>query len=246
MTSEQLPLLPTELTARFLHLCKSPTVHGTQQAKCSFLYDGKEYMGILFPPDGEAWFEEVARDTLIKACRISPCDNEKYPGEYKGTALPLGQQSLEVLYTPVKTESVVIDMSLMPVYLREAAATIEALLAAANKAPTEQPQEQAQKRLPFRSKALWEGIVRDIILENKRFCLQPFSTLSINSYIDACFDDFWEGDVQLIAGKVRWRAQITSAISSLIAYQIIERVPGMQKHYQITEKTRQGIPNHGH
>ena len=246
MTSEQLPLLPTELPAKFLYLCKSRTVYGSQQAKCNFLYDGKEYKGILFPSEGEEWFEEVAKDTLIKACRISPCNDERYPGQYKGTALPLDQQSLEVLYTPVKTESVVIDMSLMPVYLREAAATIEALLAASNKAPAEQTQEQTQKRLPFRSKALWEGIVRDIILKNKRFYIQPFSTLSINSYIDACFNDFWEGDLQLIAGKVRWRAQITSAISSLIAYEIIERVPGMQKHYRVTEQTRQDVSNHGH
>jgi hypothetical protein len=72
MTSEQMTLLPTELTAKFLYLCKNPTIHGTQQAKCSFLHDGKEYMGILFAPDGEEWFEEVAKDTLIKACRISP------------------------------------------------------------------------------------------------------------------------------------------------------------------------------
>ena len=237
MTSEQLPLLPTELTAKFLYLCKKPTIHGTQQAKCSFLHDGKEYKGILFAPDGEEWFEEVAKHTLIKACRISPCDNKNYPGEYKGTALPLNQQPLEMLYTPVKTESVVIDMSLMPVYLREAAAVIEALLAASNKAPAEQTQEQAQKKLPFRSKALWEGIVRDIILENKRFYSQPFSTLSINSYIDACFDDLWEGDLQLIAGKVRWRAQVTAAISALLDYQIIERVPGMQKHYRVTADT---------
>lgn len=246
MTSEQLPLLPTELPAKFLYLCKSRTVYGSQQAKCSFLYDGKEYKGILFPSEGEEWFEDVEKDALLKACRISPCHDERYPGQYKGTALPLDQQSLEIVYTPVETESVVIDMLLMPLYLRQAAATIETLLAAANKTPAEQPQKQAQKKLPFRSKALWEGIVRDIILKNKRFCIQPFSTLSINSYIDACFNDFWEGDLQLIAGKVRWRAQITSAISSLIAYEIIERVPGMQKHYRVTEKTRQDVSNHDH
>jgi hypothetical protein len=236
MTSEQMTLLPTELTAKFLYLCKNPTIHGTQQAKCSFLHDGKEYMGILFAPDGEEWFEEVAKDTLIKACRISPCDNERYPGEYKGTALPLNQQPLEVVYTPVKTESVVIDMSLMPVYLREAAATIEALLATTNKAPAEQPQKQAQKKLPFRSKLEWLKIVQDVMLENKRFHSQPFSTLSINSYLDACFGDFWEGDLQIVAGKPRWRAQITQAVSALIDYQIIERVPGMQKHYQVTQQ----------
>ena len=246
MTSEQMTLLPHELTARFRYLCNKRTVHGSLQAKCYYICDGQEYSGILCAPDDEEWFENVTEGTLIKACRVSPCEDEKYQGEYKGTALPLDQQSLEMLYTPVKTESVVIDMSLMPVYLREAAATIEALLAASNKAPAEQTQEQTQKRLPFRSKALWEGIVRDIILKNKRFYIQPFSTLSINSYIDACFNDFWEGDLQLIAGKVRWRAQITSAISSLIAYEIIERVPGMQKHYRVTEKTRQDVSNHGH
>ena len=240
MTSEQLPLLPTELTARFLYLCKSPTVYGSQQAKCSFLYDGKEYMGILFPPDGEAWFEEVAKDTLIKACRISPCDNEKYPGEYKGTALPLGQQSLEVQYTPVKTESVVIDMLLMPVYLREAAATIEALLAASNKKPVEEPAKPIEKSAPFRSRAQWEVIVKDAILENKRFWLQPFSTLAINSYIDACFDDFWQGDLlENSLGKIRWRTQVTAVIANLIHSRFIERVPGTQKHYQVTEQTLQ-------
>jgi len=242
MTSEQMTLLPTELTAKFLYLCKNPTINGTQQAKCSFLHDGKEYMGILFAPDGEEWFEEVAKDTLIKACRISPCDNERYPGEYKGTALPLNQQPLEVVYTPVKTESVVIDMSLMPVYLREAAATIEALLAAANEKPAEQPAKPIDRSAPFRSKAEWEVIVKDAILENKRFYLQPFSTLAINSYIDACFDDFWQGDLwESSLGKIRWRTQVTAVIANLILSRFIERVPGMQKHYRVTEQTRQDI-----
>lgn len=246
MTSEQLPLLPTELPAKFLHLCKNPTVNGSQQAKCSFLHDGKEYMGILFPSEGEEWFDEVAKGTMIKACRISPCDNEKYLGEYKGTALPLEQQLLEALCTPVRTESECINISLMPVYLREAAATIEALLeallAAANQKPAEQPAKPIDKSALFRSRAEWEVIVKDTITNNKRFYLQPFSTIAINSHIDACFDDFWQGDlVENSLGKIRWRTQVIAVIANLILSKFIERVPGMQKHYQVTEQTRQDI-----
>jgi hypothetical protein len=237
MTSEQLPLLPTELTAKFLYLCKNPTINGTQQAKCSFLHDGKEYRGILFAPDGEQWFEKVAQDTLIKACRISSCDSEKYPGEYKGTALPLNQQPLEMLYTPVKTESVVIDMSLMPVYLREAAATIETLLAASNKAPAAQPQDQAQKKLPYRSIVQWADEIAKIIGANSTFQVKPFSALSFNGYMDHYFDDFWEGDLEVIKNGPRWRQQVSSALRRLVDCSFIEHAPGMQKHYQVTADT---------
>ena len=235
MTSEQLPLLPTELTAKFLYLCKNPTVNGSQQAKCSFLHDGKEYMGILFTPDGEEWFEEVAKDTLIKACRISPCDNERYPGEYKGTALPLNQQPLQVVYTPVKTESVVIDMSLMPVYLREAAATIEALLAASNKVPAVQPQSQAKKKLPYRSINQWADEIVKIIGANNTFQVKPFSALSFNGYMDHYFNDFWEGDLEVIKSGVRWKQQVSSALRKLAECNFIEHT--MQKHYQVTVDT---------
>ena len=237
MTSEQMALLPTELTAKFLYLCKNPTIHGSQQAKCSFLHDGKEYMGILFSPDGEEWFEEVAKDTLIKACRISPCDNERYPGEYKGTALPLDQQSLEMLYTPVKTESVVIDMSLMPVYLREAAAVIEALLAASKEVPAAQQQEQAQKKLPYRSINQWADEIVKIIGANNTFQVKPFSALSFNGYMDHYFDDFWEGDLEVIKNGPRWRQQVSSALRKLVDCSFIEHTPGMQKHYQVTVNT---------
>ena len=238
MTSEQLPLLPTELIAEFLYLCQRPTIHGTQQAKCSFRHGSKEYMGILFAPDGETWFEGLAKGTLIKACRISPCDNEKYPGEYKGTALPLDEQPLEMIYTPIKTESWVINMSLMPVLLREAAATIETLLATANKKPAEQPAKLIDKNVPFRSLAEWKSIVIDIIKENKRFHSQKFSTININSHIENCFNDFWEGDLlEGSQGRIKWKAQVSAAVSALRECNFIERVPGMQKHYQVPQHT---------
>ena len=238
MTSEQLPLLPTELIAEFLYLCKNPTINGTQQAKCSFRHGSKEYMGILFAPDGEAWFEGLEKGTLIKACRISPCDNEKYPGEYKGTALPLERQSLDIMWNPVKTETILIDMTNTPALLREAAAMIEMLLALTNQAPAAKPVASIQPAAPFRSLAEWKSIVIDIIKENKRFHSQKFSTININSHIENCFNDFWEGDLlEGSQGRIKWKAQVSAAVSALRECNFIERVPGMQKHYQVPQHT---------
>jgi hypothetical protein len=235
MTSEQMTLLPHELTAKFRYLCNKRTVHGSLQAKCYYICDGQEYSGILFAPDDEEWFENVTEGALIKACRVSPCEDEKYQGEYKGTALPLDQQSLEVLYAPVKTESAVIDMSLMPVYLREAAATIEALLAASNKVPAEQPQSQAKKKLPYRSINQWADEIVKIIGANNTFQVKPFSALSFNGYMDHYFNDFWEGDLEVIKSGVRWKQQVSSALRKLAECSFIEHT--MQKHYQVTADT---------
>lgn len=235
MTSEQMTLLPHELTAKFRYLCNKRTVHGSLQAKCYYICNGQEYSGILFAPDDEEWFENVTEGALIKACRVSPCEDEKYQGEYKGTALPLDQQSLEVLYTPVKTESVVIDMSLMPVYLREAAATIEALLAASSKTPAEQPQNQAKKKLPYRSINQWADEIVKIIGANNTFQVKPFSALSFNGYMDHYFNDFWEGDLEVIKSGVRWKQQVSSALRKLAECSFIEHT--MQKHYQVTADT---------
>ena len=237
MASEQMTLLPHELTAKFRYLCSTRTVNKSLQAKCYYMHDGKEYSGILFAPDGEEWFENVTEGTLIKACRVSPCNDERYAGEYKGTALPLDQQPLEALYTPVKTESVVIYMSLMPVYLREAAAAIEALLAASNKTPSPQQQQQVQKKLPYRSINQWADEIVKIIGANNTFQIKPFSALSFNGYMDHHFDDFWEGDLEVIKNGPRWRQQVSSALRKLVDCSFIEHTPGMQKHYQVTADT---------
>jgi len=239
MAFEQMTLLPHELTARFRYLCTKRTVNGSLQAKCYYIHDGKEYSGILFAPDDEEWFAHVPEGTLLKACRISPCEDERYQGEYKGSALPLDQQptAMDILWCPVKTESVVIEMSLIPVYLREAAATIEALLAAANKAPIEQTQEQTQKKLPYRSIDQWTDEIVKIIGANNTFQVKPFSALSFNGYMDHYFNDFWEGDVEVTKNGPRWRKQVSSALRKLIDCSFIEHTPGMQKHYQVTADT---------
>jgi hypothetical protein len=39
----------------------------------------------------------------------------------------------------------------------------------------------------------------------------------------------------------RWKAQVSAAVISKRECNFIERVPGMQKHYRVTEQTRQDI-----
>ena len=238
MATEQMTLLPHNLTAKFRYLCASKTVHGSLQAKCYYICDEQEYSGILFAPDGEEWFQSLTEGALIKACRVSPCEDEKYLGEYKGTALPLGEQSPDIMWNPVKTETILIDMTNTPALLREAACMIEMLLALTNQASAAKPPALPEPATPFRSVAEWRSIVIDTIKENKRFHSQKFSTLNINSHIETCFNDFWKGDLlERPQGKVRWKTQVTAAVSSLLKCNFIERVPGMHKHYQVPQDT---------
>ena len=60
--------------------------------------------------------------------------------------------------------------------------------------------------------------------------------------MDHYFNDFWQGDLRENSlGKIRWRTQVTAVIANLILSRFIERVPGMQKHYRVTEQTRQDV-----
>jgi hypothetical protein len=128
----------------------------------------------------------------------------------------------------------------MPVHIYgKLRATIEALLSTANKSRQSKTlQSRLTKNVPFRSLAEWKSIVIDTIKENKRFHLQKFSTLNINSHIETCFNDFWEGDLlERPQGKVRWKTQVTAAVSALLKCNFIARVPGMHKHYQVPQDT---------
>lgn len=237
MTSETQSLLPSDLIAKFRYLCQSRTVNGALQAKCFFLHEGKEYSGILFAPDGEEWFANLTEGALVKACRVGPCMDERYKGEHKGTAVPLEQQPLDMVWTPVKTEAVMVDMSDMPNVLREAASMIELLLTLVNKGPEQKLKEETPKDLPFRSSAQWADEIVKIIGANHNFQSKPFSAISLNAYIESCFNDFWEGDLLKLNTGIRWRRMVTQALGRLMDCSFIERVPGTQKHYQVTENT---------
>jgi hypothetical protein len=236
MATEQMALLPHNLTARFRYLCASKTVHGSLQAKCYYICDEQEYSGILFAPDGEEWFESLTEGALIKAHKISPCDIEPYLGEYKGQALPLDQQSLDIMWNPVKTETILIDMTNTPALLREAACMIEMLLALTNQAPAVEQKKETQKKLPYRSVDQWTDEIVKIIGANNTFQIKPFSALSFNGYLEHQFNDFWQGDLEMIKSGARWRTQTSSALRKLVECNFIE-CTAMKKHYKVTQHT---------
>lgn len=236
MATEQMTLLPHNLTAKFRYLCTSKTIHGNQQAKCYYICDEQEYSGIIFAPDGEEWFENLTEGALIKACRVSPCGDEKYPGEYKGTALPLDEQSLDIMYTPVNTKAILVDMTNYPALLREAASMIEMLLALTNQAPAVEPKRETQKKLPYRSVDQWTDEIVKIIGANNTFQIKPFSALSFNGYLEHQFNDFWEGDLEMLKSGARWRTQTSSALRKLVECNFIE-CTAMKKHYKVTQHT---------
>ena len=237
MATEQMTLLPNELLARFRYVCKTRTAYGSLQAKCSYIHDGKEYSGILFAADSDGdWLANVADNALIKAHKISPCDIEPYLGEYKGQALPLEQQSLDIAWNPVKTETILIDMTNTPALLREAACMIEMLLALTNQAPTVEPKKETQKKLSYRSVDQWTNEIIQIIRANNTFQVKPFSALSFNGYLEHQFNDFWEGDLEMVKSGARWRTQTSSALRKLVESNFIE-CTAMRKHYRVTQHT---------
>ena len=95
---------------------------------------------------------------------------------------------------------------------------------------------------PFRNKQHWTDIIVEIITSNEKFLHNPFSGLTLNGYLDACFNDFWDGDLEkMSAGNKtrhpRWRPMVSGALSELLKCGFIERMPGYRKHYRITKET---------
>ena len=112
--------LPTELPAKIHYVCKSKTKAGNYQAKCSYLYNNREYPGIVFAPDNENWFEDLVPGTVIKTKRVEPGKHPDFPGDLKGDALRLAQQQ-ELTPTPSD------PLATLPELLRQAADLIEQL-----------------------------------------------------------------------------------------------------------------------
>lgn len=236
--------LPSELDARIRYICDKRTIHGSVQAKCWFLHEGQEYSGILWAPDDGEWLADVPEGTILRARNIGPCQDERYKGEYKGTALPPEQQSLQICkkIEPTKEEQplLIIDIADIPNILKEAASMIEILLATVNTFAEKEAFASAKQKPVdpvFRSSNQWADEIAKIIGANRNFQIKPFSAISLNAYIESCFDDFWEGDLQVMKNGVRWKLQTSSALKKLVESSFIEKVPGTQKHYQVTQHT---------
>ena len=216
--------LPPSLDAEILYPCKSVNKAGNVQAKCIYFHEGKQYRGIVFGPDNEDWLKDVPSGTLIKTQRVRSCTNPDYPGEFMGDALPLQHQSLNPKMIDVSYDD-------LPNILRTAANMIESFN---QKQPVKHDCPAPIKEdLRYRNSAQWAEIIKETIKKTEKFQTSPFSTLLLNAYLSANFDDFWPGDVELKAnGYPRWQAIFSRAVCSLVKDGFILNIPGKKYHYQ--------------
>ena len=232
--------LPTELPAKIHYVCKSKTKAGNYQAKCSYLYNNREYPGIIFGPDNEDWFEDLEPGTVIQARSVKQGKHPDYPGDFKGDALRLAQQQELTSTTPNL-------LAALPELLRQAANLIEKL--SSQSTQDDQPiqishSETFKPKLKSRSQSDWANIIESIILTIPSF-QKGFSSITLNAYIESTFDDFWPGDIAetgTTARKVlRWRPMAGRALGMLLDYGTIQRIPGTTYHYELTDSARSKI-----
>lgn len=229
-------MLPETLDARINFLLPSRTRNGNLQAKCSYVYNGMTYEGIIFSPDKQEWFTKLRPGQIVKAHRVGPCADPAYEGQYKGTALPIDQQVPGLLQDEVR-QTVPDDVAKMPELLRDAANVIESLLFQISHVQKAQQQTVVEEP-PFRGAQEWAQIISRIIAQNPKFYEDAFSAVTMNAYLEACFDDFWEGDLTKMRMKLpRWRRMVSRALQILCDCDFIEKVPGMVMYYRITKQT---------
>ena len=229
-------MLPETLDARINFLLPSRTRNGNLQAKCSYVYNGMTYEGIIFSPDKQEWFAKLRPGQIVKACRVGPCADPAYEGQYKGTALPIEQQMPGLLQEEIR-QMVPDDVAKMPELLRDAANVIESLLFQISH--VQKAQEQKINDEPqYRSSQEWAQIISRIIANNPKFYEGAFSAVTMNAYLEACFEDFWEGDlIKMHKQLPRWRRMVSRGLQILCDCDFIEKVPGMVMYYRITKQT---------
>jgi hypothetical protein len=222
--------LPTELPAKIHYVCKSKTKAGNLQAKCSYLFNNREYPGIVFAPDNEDWFEDLVPGTVIKTKRVEPGKHPDFPGDLKGDALRLAQQ--EAL-APASSN----PLATLPELLRQAADLIEQLTCQV--AQINHP-EQSKPDLKYRSQQDWANVIESILMTVPMFH-KAFSTIMLNAYIESTFNDFWPGDTVRLKKGPRWKDLTSKALIVLINYGTVQRVKGTSRHYELAESTRSKI-----
>ena len=222
--------LPTELPAKIHYVCKSKTKAGNYQAKCSYLYNNREYPGIVFAPDNENWFEDLAPGTVNKTKRVEPGKHPDFPGDLKGDALRLAQQQE---LTPAPSN----PLATLPELLRQAADLIEQLT---GQVAQTSPTEPAKPDLKYRTQQDWANVIESILI-TVSVVHKAFSAIMLNAYIESTFHDFWPGDTSQLKKGPRWKAATTRALSVLLDYGTIQRIKGTSHHYELTESTRSKI-----
>ena len=238
--SEDKILFPPIIDARIKYQLSSLSKTGQRQAKCDYLYDGKEYKGIIFSQDNEDWLKDVEPGVVIKAENITPCKYDRYKGEYMGRASPISLQPKGVIPDILKVDNNAPDILSLIQLLRSTADQLETMQPKAIK--TNNLQEIPAKikppvKLPYKRSDLWETIIKKIVMEVNNFKTKPFSGISLNAYIDASFADWEEGDLEKLTSGPRWKIMVHGAVMNLLEDNFIEKVPGYKKHYRVTKRT---------
>jgi hypothetical protein len=229
---------PANLDAKILFHLSSLTKTGHMQAKCLYLHENKEYIGIIFSQDNEHWLKDVPPGTLIKAERIRPCTYPDYAGQYMGSTLCFNSQPNGIIPNILEPQNSEFYTSSLIELLRSAADQLEKLQTKTletNQIKKEPIKIQVPVKLQYKRSDEWATIIKKIVTEIDRFTIKPFSGISLNAYIDASYTDWEEGDLEMLSSGPRWKIMVHSALMNLLDFNFIEKVPGTKKHYRLTQ-----------
>lgn len=241
MTYEESPAfesdnsLPANLNAKILYHLPSLSKAGQIQATCLFLHENKEYRGIVFSQDNESWLKDVLPGAIVKVTDVSPCGYAKYAGQYMGTAYAVEDNKYAV---PIQNSNEKYTAYLARL-LRCAADTIERVTTETLETnPIEEivAKTKTPVKLKYKRSDEWEVIIKKIVMESDNLRTKPFSGISLNAYIDACYTDWEEGDSEKFTHTLRWKKMVAIALANLLQDNFVEKVPGTKKHYRVTQE----------
>jgi hypothetical protein len=229
---------PANLDAKILFHLPSLTKAGHMQAKCLYLHENKEYIGIIFSQDNEHWLKDVLPGTLIKAERIRPCTYPDYAGQYMGSTLCFNSQPSGIIPKLLEPQNSKFSTLSLIELLRSAADQLETMQL--KTIETNNIQEIPAKikppvKLTYKRSDEWKTIIKKIIMESNSLRTKPFSGISLNAYIDASYTDWEEGDLEMLKNGSRWKMLVSVALGNLLQDNFIEKVPGTKKHYRVTQ-----------
>jgi len=208
-------------------------------AKCLYLHEKKEYIGIICSENNEHWLKNVPPGTLIKAKNISSCTSPEYVGQYIGSTLCFDSQPKGIIPKIPEPQNSEFCTSSLVELLRSAADQLERLQPKAvetNEIKNVPAKTQVPVKLKYKGFDEWAIIIKSIIIKVDRFNTLPFSVLTLNAHIDSSYKDWEEGDLENLVSGVRWRAMVSKAIPILLECNFIERMPGTKKHYRLTKE----------
>ncbi len=230
---------PANLDAKILFHLSSLTKTGHMQAKCLYLHEKKEYIGIIFSQDNEHWLKDVPPGTLIKAERIRPCTYPDYAGQYMGSTLCFNSQPNDIIPSILEPQNNEFCTSSLVELLRSAADQLERLQPKAieiNEIKEVPAKIKSPVKLKYKRSEEWAVIIKNMIVASDNLSSRAFSGISLNAHIDACYKDWEEGDLEMLSSGPRWKIMVHGALMSLLNYNFIEKVPCTKKHYKLAKE----------